>query len=128
MAEAPQRKLVFVVDDDPAIRTLVSKALTAKGYEVIEGRDGLHASELLGNLPRTPHLVILDVMMPTIDGFSLAKMIKSHKELKSIPIIFLTAKTAPRDLATGMSVGARHYIQKPFSLQELLDKVEKSVR
>ncbi len=124
----PARKLVFVVDDDSSIRTLVVKALTAKGYDVVEAEDGLKASEVLGRMKKLPDLMICDVMMPTIDGFSLARLVKSHDELKGIPIIFLTAKTQPRDQATGISVGARHYIQKPFNLHELLEKVEKSVR
>lgn len=126
MAEAP-RKLVFVVDDDAAIRTLVVRALQIKGYEVVEAEDGLKASEVLGRLPRLPDLMICDVMMPTIDGFTLARLVKSRKELKSMPIIFLTAKTQPRDLTMGMSVGARHYIQKPFSIQDLLDRVAKTI-
>jgi CRP/FNR family cyclic AMP-dependent transcriptional regulator len=124
----PLRKVVFVVDDDEAVRTLVCKALKVKGYDVIEATDGLKAADMLGNLPRVPDLMICDVMMPTIDGFSLARMVKSHTELRSMPIIFLTAKTQPKDLTLGMSLGARHYIQKPFSLQDLLDRVEKTVR
>jgi DNA-binding response OmpR family regulator len=123
-----RRKLVFVVDDDASIRTLVVKALKAKGYDVIEAEDGLKASEMLGSLTRMPDLLILDVMMPTIDGFSLARMVKSHKELQGAPIIFLTAKTQPKDFAQGLSLGARHYIQKPFQLQDLLDKVAKTIR
>jgi CheY-like chemotaxis protein len=128
MAHEPPRKLVYVVDDDASVRMLVVKALQVKGYEVIEAEDGMKASEVLGNLPRLPDLMICDVMMPTIDGFSLARMVKSRPELKAIPIIFLTAKTQPKDLLQGMSLGARHYIQKPFQLQDLLDKVAKSVR
>jgi DNA-binding response OmpR family regulator len=128
MSQDPQRKLVFVVDDDAAIRTLVTKALQAKGYDVIQAEDGLKASEVLGTMPRMPDLMICDVMMPTIDGFTLARLVKSRSELKAIPIIFLTAKTLPKDLAAGMSLGARHYVQKPFSLHDLLDKVERSIR
>jgi DNA-binding response OmpR family regulator len=124
----PARKLVFVVDDDSSIRTLVVKALTAKGYDVVEAEDGLKASEVLGRMKKLPDLMICDVMMPTIDGFSLARLVKSHDELKGIPIIFLTAKTQSRDQAIGIAAGARYYIQKPFNLHELLDKVEKSVR
>lgn len=127
MSQTP-RKVVFVVDDDASIRTLVVKALKAKGYDVVEAEDGLKASETLGRMEHLPDLMICDVMMPTIDGFSLARLVKSHKELKSLPIIFLTAKTQPKDLALGMSLGARHYVQKPFQLQDLLDKVEKSIR
>jgi DNA-binding response OmpR family regulator len=127
MAETKPRKVVLVVDDDTAVRTLLVKALQAKGYEVIEAQDGLKASEMLGNLQRAPDLMICDVMMPTIDGFSLARMARAHAELRSMPIIFLTAKTQPKDLAAGMSLGARHYVQKPFALTDLLDKVAKTV-
>jgi CheY-like chemotaxis protein len=128
MGQDALRKLVFVVDDDASVRMLVVRALQIKGYEVIEAEDGMKASEVLGNLKRLPDLMICDVMMPTIDGFSLARMVKSRPELKAIPIIFLTAKTQPKDLLQGMSLGARHYIQKPFQLQDLLDKVAKTVR
>jgi DNA-binding response OmpR family regulator len=127
MADAP-RKLVFVVDDDSSVRTLVVKALKAKGYDVVEAEDGMKASEALGRMGRLPDLMITDVMMPTIDGFTLARLVKSHEELKAMPIIFLTAKTQPRDQATGISVGARHYIQKPFNIHELLEKVQKTIR
>src|SRR3974390_1613274 len=127
MAETPPRKVVLVVDDDTAVRTLLVKALQAKGYEVIEAQDGLKASEMLGNLPHVPDLMICDVMMPTIDGFSLARMAKAHAELRNMPIIFLTAKPQPKDLAAGMPLGARHYVQKPFALTDLLDKVAKTV-
>ena len=117
----------MVVDDDPALRALVSKALQTQGHEVQEAQDGLAASELLGRMPRLPDLIICDVMMPTIDGFSLARMMKARKELRSVPIIFLTAKAQPADLKTGLSLGARHYVQKPFSIKDLLDKVARSL-
>ena len=129
MADKPERrKLVLVVDDDASVRTMVSKALQAKGYDVQEAADGLIASELLGRMAQPPDLLICDVMMPTIDGFSLARLVKGHKELRSIPIIFLTARTQPADLKLGISLGARHYVQKPFSVVDLLDKVAKSIR
>jgi CheY-like chemotaxis protein len=123
-----RRKLVFVVDDDASVRTLVTRALQTKGYEVVEAADGMIASEMLGRMKQMPDLMICDVMMPTVDGFSLARMIKGHKELRSIPLIFLTAKTQAADLMTGISLGARHYVQKPFSVVDLLDKVAKSIR
>lgn len=125
MPQPPQKKLVLVVDDDQAIRDMVGKALQAKGYEVLLAKDGLEASEMLG---KRPDLLICDVMMPNFDGFTLAKLVKTHAELRAMPIIFLTAKTQPKDLATGISLGARHYVTKPFSIKDLLDKVEKTVR
>lgn len=123
-----QPKLVLVVDDDAAVRTLVAKALQAKGYEVRQAADGMAASELLGSMTRQPDLLICDVMMPTVDGFSLVRLIKARAELRGMPIIFLTARTQPNDLVQGINLGARHYVQKPFKLQELIDKVDKSLR
>jgi DNA-binding response OmpR family regulator len=123
-----QSKLVLVVDDDASVRALVAKALGAKGYEVIEAVDGMAASTLLGNMSRPPHLLICDVMMPTIDGFSLARLVQRRKELKGMPIIFLTARTQPHDIVEGINLGARYYVQKPFKLQELTDKVDKLLR
>jgi DNA-binding response OmpR family regulator len=126
MADPSRRKLVLVVDDDLAIRTLVGKALETRGYQVLLAEDGLKASELIGGA-HPPDLMICDVMMPTIDGFSLARLVKARAELKSMPIIFLTAKTSAKDLAQGISIGARHYVQKPFAIKDLLDKVDKTI-
>jgi CheY-like chemotaxis protein len=126
--KGPAKKLILVVDDDPSVRTLVAKVLLAKGYEVAESADGLAASELLGRMKQLPDLIICDVMMPTIDGFSLARLIKARAELRTVPIIFLTARAAPADVVQGIQVGARHYVQKPFSLKDLLEKVEKTIR
>ena len=124
MPSPPLKKLVLVADDDQAIRDMVGKALAAKGYEVILAKDGLEASELLA---KKPDLLVCDVMMPNFDGFTLAKLVKTHEELRKMPIIFLTAKTQPKDLATGIALGARHYVTKPFSIKDLLDKVEKTL-
>ena len=95
-------KTVLVVDDDVDVRGLVVKALKVKGYQVIEASDGMKASELLGQFTTPPDLLICDVMMPTVDGFTFAKLVRSRKELKGIPIIFLTAKTSPDDVVHGI--------------------------
>jgi DNA-binding response OmpR family regulator len=126
--KGPARKLVLVVDDDASVRALVVKALEAKGYDTIQAPDGLAAAEMLGQTARSPDLLICDVMMPTIDGFSLARMVKTSAALRTVPIIFLTARAAPNDVVQGIKLGARHYIQKPFSVKDLLDKVEKTIR
>ena len=118
---------MLVVDDDDAVRRLLRTALQAKGHRVEEAADGLAASELLGRLDRPPDLLICDVMMPTIDGFTLAKLIKARAELRTIPIIFVTARTAPESLVRGINLGARHYVQKPFNLKDLLEKVDKAL-
>lgn len=121
-------KTVLVAEDDADVRGLIVKALKVKGYDVEEASDGLKASEVLGRPSGLPDLLICDVMMPTIDGFSLAKLIRGRPELKAIPIIFLTARTSPADVVQGIKLGARHYVQKPFSIKDLLDKVEKTLR
>jgi DNA-binding response OmpR family regulator len=123
-----QSKLVLVVDDDPSVCDLVVKTLRAKGYEVEQASDGLAASKRLGEPGRRPDLLICDVMMPTIDGFSLARLVKAREELRDMPIIFLTARTHINDLLEGINLGARHYVQKPFKINDLIDKVEKSLR
>lgn len=117
----------MVVDDDAAVRTLVVKALQARGYDVEQAPDGLAASEALGRLARAPDLLICDVMMPTVDGYSLARLVRQHAELRTMPIIFLTARTQPADVVQGIQLGARHYIQKPFKVADLLDKVQKTI-
>jgi DNA-binding response OmpR family regulator len=123
-----RRKVVLVVDDDPTVRKMVARALETRSYDVREAGDGLAASELLGQIDHLPDLLICDVMMPLFDGFSLARLIKARPELHAMPIIFLTAKAQPHDVATGISLGARYYVQKPFSIKDLLDKVDKTVR
>lgn len=123
----PPKKLVLVVDDDAAVRTLVAKALVARGYDVEQAADGLAASEALGRLSRPPDLLICDVMMPAVDGFSLARLVRQHRELRSMPIIFLTAKAQPADVVQGIQLGARYHVQKPFSVTDLLDKVAKTI-
>ncbi|MGH7270176.1 MAG: response regulator transcription factor, partial [Polyangiaceae bacterium] len=126
-AMPPAPKLILVVDDDNAVRTLVCKSLVEAGYEVADAADGLAASTLLDQLQRLPNLVICDVMMPAIDGFSFAKLLRSKKELSSIPIIFLTARASPQEVVKGIQAGARHYVTKPFSMKDLLAKVAKSL-
>jgi DNA-binding response OmpR family regulator len=123
-----QSKLVLVVDDDPSLCDLVAKALLANGYEVEQAADGLAASKRLAESGRTPDLLICDVMMPAMDGFSLARLVRDREELRDMPIIFLTARTQFEDVLKGINLGARHYVHKPFKLKDLLDKVERSLQ
>jgi DNA-binding response OmpR family regulator len=123
LAPGKPQKTILVVDDDAALRELVVRTLSTR-YKVISAADGLAASEILGK-PPIPDLMVCDVMMPKIDGFSLAKLIRAKPELSRLPIIFLTAKTAPAAVVEGIRLGAKHYIQKPFGIKELLDKVDK---
>ena len=115
---------ILVVEDDKSVRELIARALKGK-YLVVEAADGLHASELIAQMPAPPSLVICDVMMPRVDGLSFVRMLKKDEKLKAIPILFLTAKTAPMDVVQGISAGARHYMTKPFNVKDLIEVVEK---
>jgi CheY-like chemotaxis protein len=121
--KSERRKLVLVVDDDPHIRTIVARALSPS-YDVREAADGILAANAL-SVPPVPDLIILDVMMPNADGLTFAATLKANPRYKSLPIIFLTARSTPADLVKGIQVGARAYLTKPFKLEELRQKVAK---
>ncbi len=124
MSSASQHK-VLVVEDDPSISALLSKALDNGGYQVVTAGDGEAALVLC--VEERPDVILLDVNLPKLDGFSVAKRLKGVDSLKSIPIIFLTAKDRPADMIAGIQAGAKHYVTKPFNIDDLLSKVGKLV-
>lgn len=119
------RKRILVAEDDPAIANMLVRVLS-RHYEVEHAASGAAALARAG-APPPPHLLMLDVMMPELDGFSVAQAVRGIAHLKQVPIIFLTARTAPTDIIRGIQTGARHYIQKPFSIDEVLAKVKKTI-
>jgi len=119
----PDRKRILVVEDDESVRKLLERALS-NAYEVETAADGITALRRLNRQP-APDLVLCDVMMPGVDGLSVARNMKAGALTKQIPIIFLTARSSPQDLIQGIQAGARHYITKPFKLDELLKMVRK---
>ena len=114
-----------MIEDDRSVRTLLSKALKAKGYTVETCDDGLAGLTRLESL--RPDLIIVDIMMPRLDGMTFVRAIKGHGPTQPIPIIFLTAKNDPKTMIQGINLGARFYVTKPFQVDELLAKVEKSL-
>jgi CheY-like chemotaxis protein len=121
--KSASKKVILVVDDDAHIRTMVSRALSPS-YTVREAADGLLAAEALTKPPAVD-LILLDIMMPNADGLTFAATLKSNPQYKSLPIIFLTARSSPADVVRGIQVGARAYLTKPFKLDELRQKVAK---
>jgi CheY-like chemotaxis protein len=117
----------MVIDDDPEIRSLVRSALEIAGHDVVAAENGMEAAELLGAVKRPPDVFVCDVAMPVVDGFTFARMIKRDKTLRTVPIIFLSARTRPDDIVSGIALGARHYVQKPFRIAELVDKVARAI-
>lgn len=116
---------ILIVEDDPAVQTLLLKALTAKGYRVTQALDGLAGLTALER--ERPDLIIADIMMPRLDGMTFVKALKRNQDTRAVPVIFLTAKNDPRSVVEGINVGAKYYVTKPFQLDELLSKVEKAL-
>lgn len=112
---------ILVVDDDFSINELIKVNLELSGYNVIQAFDGIKAFALAKQ--EVPSLIILDVMMPEIDGFTVAKRIRENSQTKDIPIIMLTALSQLNDKVNGFNIGVDDYLVKPFEIDELLVRV-----
>jgi len=124
---AAARRRILVVEDDESVRKLLAHQLGTE-YEVQQAADAQQALQVLGAMKPLPDLIICDVMMPGMTGVQFAKQLKGTNEFKSVPIIFLTARTGALDVIEGINAGARHYITKPFNMKDLLDKVAKAMK
>ncbi|HEY7413077.1 MAG TPA: response regulator [Vicinamibacteria bacterium] len=111
-------KRILVVDDDEHIRNLEKSILEGKGFDVTTASGGNEALEILKK--ERYDLVLLDVMMPEVDGFTVCRKIKDDPRLREMPVIFLTAKGGGEALAEGFESGAIMYINKPFTANKLL--------
>ena len=121
----PGKKQILVVEDELQVRTLLAKLLEKNDYEVATAEDGLEAMKFLEE--KRPDLMLVDVMMPRLDGFSLVKAVRFRKENRMIPIIFLTAKTDARSMIEGINVGAKFFLTKPFQIGDVLAKIKKAL-
>jgi len=118
--------LILVVDDEVNILQLLKFNLTKEGYQVIEATNGNDAIKLTGE--KTPDLIILDKMLPEIDGFDVLRILKSNRQSASIPVIMLSARNEMLDKVLGLELGADDYITKPFSPRELVARVKVHLR
>jgi two-component system KDP operon response regulator KdpE len=123
MAEIPTRRKILVVDDEERMVRFIRLNLEHDGFQVFEAFRGSQAIQVLRE--QLPDLVLLDVMMPDIDGFDVLKMIR---EINSVPVIMLTAKSEEDDKVHGLELGADDYITKPFSPRELVSRVRAVLR
>ena len=114
--------IVLIVDDNPNNLLLLEKMLSREGYSVLKAHNGIEAIEVLEH--NRPHLILLDVMMPELDGYETCKILKEADKTRLIPVIFLTAKTEQEDITKGFEVGAVDYVIKPFRYKELLSRVK----
>lgn len=118
-----EKTQILIVDDDQEIVVAIARNLEAEGYRTYRAYDGLQALEIIAQ--ERIHLVILDIMMPNLDGLSATMRIRDQK---NIPIILLSAKSEDSDKILGLTMGADDYITKPFSPPELLARVKSQLR
>jgi two-component system alkaline phosphatase synthesis response regulator PhoP len=114
------RKIV-VVEDDPDIRELIERGLRKDAYRLLFAEDGMSGLDLIRT--EVPHLVILDIMLPEMNGLDVCRRLKSDRITEQIPIIFLTAKAEETDILLGLNMGADDYVVKPFSPKELAARI-----
>ena len=116
---------ILVADDSSTVRRLVAARLSADGYEVIEAEDGEQALRLA--LSEHPDLVVLDKVMPKLDGFEVVRLLREHEETRSLPIVMLTEKASEEDVLSGLGIGVDEYMPKPFSPRELSMRVQRAL-
>ena len=118
---------IMVVEDDRIVSTLVEHLLLRRGFAVHLAADGRAATAMLDEI-EPPQLVMLDVMLPYVDGFELIARIRAKDDWSKIPIIMLTSKTQERNVVRALEAGADDYIVKPFQPQELIARVKRFIR
>lgn len=119
-------KKILVVDDEDDIVELITFQLESDGFSVINARDGMEAVSKINK--ENPDLVILDIMMPRMNGLDVVRLIRAREDKKNIPIIIASAKSSEEDIVSGLDLGADDYITKPFSLKVISAKVKALLR
>jgi len=123
---AGNHRRLLLIDDDPNLILLVKDYLEFRGYDVITAENGREALEVLEQ--ETPDMIICDVMMPEMDGYSLVSAIRQDPKTSWIPVLFLSAKGQSQDRVKGLNIGADVYMVKPFEPEELVAQVESSLK
>ncbi|NPV76755.1 MAG: response regulator [Anaerolineae bacterium] len=122
-SEEKKRTAVVYIEDDPEMVELVTLILNRRGIEIRGALNGRHGLDLIAQDP--PDLILLDLMMPGLDGWDVYHQLKASSKTRSIPVIIITAKAQPIDRVLGLSIAkVDAYISKPFRPQELLESVE----
>jgi len=116
------KKRILVVDDEVDLVETVRFSLELEGFEVLVAHNGEEA--LNQARKENPDLILLDLMLPKLDGYKVCRLLKFDERYKHIPILMLTAKTQEKDKTMGMETGANEYITKPFDMDELMKKVK----
>ena len=122
MAKRKDPTTILVVEDDDTVRKSICRVLEKDGYRVLSAADGTQLSDVLDDSPI--ELIILDIGLPWINGYELAKLLKEHEDLKEIPLIFVSGQTSDLDVKRGFEVGADDFIKKPYEIEELRKAVQ----
>jgi len=117
---------ILIAEDDPSILELVRVILETKGYEISWAKDGEETLRMAKEMK--PDLILLDVLMPKLNGYEVAHLLKENLDLKDISIIFLTARNEVDDKVAGLRMGGHDYITKPFDIYELMARIEAALR
>lgn len=123
--DSPLRHSILIVDDEEDIRTVLQTRLELAGFDVRTASSGLDAIDSIRSDP--PALVLLDLMLPDIDGFGICALVRRDRRYSRIPIILLTARAQPRDRANGAAVGADAFMSKPPDMNGLLHEVTRLI-
>ncbi len=122
MKKEDEKLKVLVVDDEPSILMPLEFLMRKSGYKVFIARNGTEAIDSVNK--ELPQIVVLDIMMPDVDGYEVCRHIRSHESMNGAKVIFLSAKTKEADIKKGYDVGADLYIPKPFSTRFLMEKIK----
>jgi DNA-binding response OmpR family regulator len=114
-------KKILIVDDDPNILLSLEFLLVKNGFDVIVARNGMEAIEAIEET--VPDIVLLDIMMPDVDGYVICEFIKKNERTRNAKVIFLSAKSREADISFGYEMGADLYMIKPFSTRTLLEQI-----
>ena len=115
-------KKILIVDDEPNIVMTLEYTFKKSNYEVFIARDGQEALDILKT--NFPDVIILDIMMPMVDGFATLEQIRKNANLQHTKVMFLSAKNKESDIEKGLALGADAYMTKPFSIKKVMEKVE----
>ena len=119
-------KKILVVDDDPYILMSLEFLMKKNGFDVMVARNGTEALEIVEK--QVPDIVLLDIMMPDVDGYAICNHIKGSKKLKEAKVVFMSAKSKESDIQKGYDLGASLYVTKPFSTRQLLKQVQELMK
>lgn len=117
---------ILIMDDDELLLTLLEHKLTLRGLDVQSAADGREGLERAFEV--RPDLIVLDGMMPTMDGFEVLRQLKENAETRDIPVIMLSARRLEQDVVNGLSLGAADYLVKPFMPEELFVKIQRLLK